>query len=125
MKFANGERGMQQDYSFHHRPDRVNNTISYGYTKFANTYGEWVSYVSGTKFQFSKEKINQLVDYYLDGVYKQLVYGVYEDVGVKIGILRINRRINREVPWKSTACWLPPTTEKRNWKKSKPCEKER
>ena len=83
MKFANGERGMQQDYSFHHRPDRVNNTISYGYTKFANTYGEWVSYVAGTKFQFSKEKINQLVDYYLDGVYKQLVYGVYEDVGVK------------------------------------------
>jgi len=83
MKFANGERGMQQDYSFHHRPDRVNNTISYGYTKFANTYGEWVSYVAGTKFQFSKEKINQLVDYYLDGIYKQLVYGVYEDVGVK------------------------------------------
>ncbi len=83
MKFANGERGMQQDYSFHHRPDRVNNTISYGYTKFANTYGEWVSYVAGTNFQFSKEKINQLVDYYLDGVYKQLVYGVYEDVGVK------------------------------------------
>lgn len=83
MKFANGERGMQQDYSFHHRPDRVNNTTSYGYSKFANTYGEWVSYVTGTKFQFSKDKINQLVDYYLDGVYKQLVYGVYEDVGVK------------------------------------------
>jgi len=62
MKFANGERGMQQDYSFHHRPDRVNNTTSYGYSKFANTYGEWVSYVAGTKFQFSKDKINQLVD---------------------------------------------------------------
>jgi chondroitin AC lyase len=93
MKFANGERGMQQDYSFHHRPDRVNNTISYGYSKFANTYGEWVAYVGGTKFQFSKEKINQLVDYYLDGVYKQLVYGVYEDVGVK------NRDITNKSAW--------------------------
>ncbi|MEA1898124.1 MAG: hypothetical protein U9N53_10740, partial [Bacteroidota bacterium] len=29
------------------------------------------------------EKINQLVDYYLDGIYKQLVYGVYTDISVK------------------------------------------
>jgi chondroitin AC lyase len=83
MKFANGERGLQQDYSFHHRPDRVNNTDSYGYGKFANAYGEWSSYVAGTKYQFSKAKINQLVDYYLDGIYKQMVYGTYEDVSVR------------------------------------------
>jgi len=31
MKFSTGERGIQQDFSFHHRPDRVNNTDSYGY----------------------------------------------------------------------------------------------
>ncbi len=31
MKFATGERGIQQDFSFHHRPDRVNNTVCYGY----------------------------------------------------------------------------------------------
>lgn len=83
MKFSTGERGIQHDFSFHHRPDRVNNTDSYGYGKFANAYGEWSSYVAGTKYQFSKEKINLLVDYYLDGIYKQQVYGVYEDVGVR------------------------------------------
>jgi len=62
MKFATGERGIQHDYSFHHRVDRVNNTSSYGYGKYANAYGEWSFYVAGTKYAFSKEKINQLVD---------------------------------------------------------------
>ena len=83
MKFSTGERGIQHDFSFHHRPDRVNNTNSYGYGKFANAYGEWSFYVAGTKYQFSKEKIQMLVDYYLDGIYKQLAYGMYEDVSVK------------------------------------------
>jgi chondroitin AC lyase len=83
IKFSTGERGIQHDYSFHHRTDRVNNTTSYGYGKYANAFGEWSSYVAGTKYQFSKEKINQLVDYYLDGICKQLVYGIYEDVSVK------------------------------------------
>ncbi|GAB2770398.1 polysaccharide lyase 8 family protein [Rhabdobacter roseus] len=83
LKFATGERGMQHDYSFHHRVDRVNNTSSYGYGKYANAFGEWSYYVAGTRYAFSKEKINHLVDYYLDGVYKQMVYGVYEDISVK------------------------------------------
>lgn len=83
MKFSTGERGLQHDYSFHHRVDRVNNTTSYGYGKFANAYGEWSYYVGDTKYAFSKEKINQLVDYYLDGIYKQMVYGIYSDVSVK------------------------------------------
>ncbi len=30
LKFATGERGMQHDYSFHHRVDRVNNTTPTG-----------------------------------------------------------------------------------------------
>lgn len=83
IKFSTGQRGMQHDYSFHHRVDRVNNTTSYGYGKYANAFGEWSYYVAGTRYAFSKEKINHLVDYYLEGVYKQLVYGIYEDVGVK------------------------------------------
>lgn len=83
VKFSTGERGMQHDYSFHHRVDRVNNTTSYGYGKYANAFGEWSYYVSGTRYQFSVEKINHLVDYYLDGICKQLVYGIYEDVSVK------------------------------------------
>ena len=83
VKYSTGKRGMQHDYSFHHREDRVNNTTSYGYGKYANTFGEWSYYVAETKYAFSVEKINQLVDYYLDGVYKQMVYGVYIDVSVK------------------------------------------
>ncbi|MDP4680517.1 MAG: polysaccharide lyase beta-sandwich domain-containing protein [Cyclobacteriaceae bacterium] len=83
VKFSTGSRGMQHDFSFHHREDRVNNTISYGYGKYANAFGEWSFYVANTKYAFSVEKINHLVDYYLDGIYKQLVYGVYTDISVK------------------------------------------
>lgn len=83
LKFNTGKRGLQQDYSFHHRVDRVNNTTSYGYGKYANTFGEWSYYVAGTKYAFSEEKIRLLIDYYLEGVYKQLVYGMYTDVSVE------------------------------------------
>lgn len=83
VKFSTGKRGMQHDYSFHHRTDRVNNTTSYGYGKYANAFGEWSYYVANTKYAFSVEKINQLVDYYLDGIYKQMVYGIYTDISVK------------------------------------------
>jgi len=83
VKFSTGHRGMQHDYSFHHRVDRVNNTTSYGYGKYANAFGEWSYYVANTKYAFSVEKINHLVDYYLDGIYKQLVYGIYTDISVK------------------------------------------
>lgn len=91
MKFSTGERGLQHDYSFHHREDRVNNTSSYGYGKYANAYGEWSYYVAGTRYAFSPQKINQLVDYYLEGIYKQQVYGIYEDISVK------NRSISQKV----------------------------
>lgn len=83
VKFSTGHRGMQHDYSFHHRIDRVNNTTSYGYGKYANAFGEWSYYVANTKYAFSVEKINHLIDYYLNGIYKQLVYGVYTDISVK------------------------------------------
>jgi len=94
MKFSTGQRGIQHDFSFHHRPDRVNNTDSYGYGKFANAYGEWSFYVYGTKYQFPKDKINLLVDYYLDGIYKQQTYGIYPDVAVK------NRSITQKTTFK-------------------------
>jgi chondroitin AC lyase len=89
IKFSTGSRGMQHDYSFHHRQDRVNNTDSYGYGKYANTFGIWSSYVAGTDYAFSVEKLNHLVDYYLEGIYKQQVYGIYSDISVK------NRSITR------------------------------
>ncbi len=83
MKFSTGHRGMQHDYSFHHRIDRVNNTTSYGYGKYANVFGEWSYYVAGTDYAFSSERINHLVDYYLEGIFKQQVYAIYPDVSVK------------------------------------------
>lgn len=88
IKFNTGQRGMQHDYSFHHREDRVNNTLSYG-TGYADAFAEWAAYVAGTEYAFLQEKINQLTDYYLDGICKQMVYGKYEDTGTK------NRDISR------------------------------
>jgi len=95
VKFSTGRRGMQHDYSFHHRKDRVNNTTSYGYGKYANAFGMWSYYVANTQYAFSVERINQLVDYYLDGIYKQLVYGVYTDISVK------NRSITHKATFKA------------------------
>ncbi|MDA0711175.1 MAG: polysaccharide lyase beta-sandwich domain-containing protein [bacterium] len=83
VKFSTGTRGMQHDFSFHHRVDRVNNTTSYGYGKYANVFGEWSSYVAKTGYAFSVEKINHLIDYYLEGIIKQQVYGIYTDVSVQ------------------------------------------
>jgi chondroitin AC lyase len=92
VKFSTGSQGMQHDFSFHHRGDRVNNTTSYGYTKYANVFGAWSSHVAGTEFAFSVEKINHLIDYYLDGIFKQQVYGIYTDVSTQ----------NRSVTHKAT-----------------------
>ncbi len=88
IRFNTGDRGMQNDYSFHHRVDRVNNTVSYG-LGYAEAFVEWAAYVNGTTYSFSEEKIRHLVDYYLDGICKQYVYGIYTDPGVR------NRDISR------------------------------
>jgi chondroitin AC lyase len=88
IKFNTGQRGMQHDYSFHHREDRVNNTLSYG-LGYADAFAEWAAFVAGTKYQFSEKPLQQLTDYYLDGICKQMVYGKYDDPGTK------NRDITR------------------------------
>ena len=80
---------MQRDYSFHHRTDRVNNTLSYG-LQYANDLALWVDKVSNTSFEFPQKSVQLLVDYYLDGICKQMVYGKYEDTG------SMNRDISRE-----------------------------
>jgi len=88
IRFSTGDRGMQQDYSFHHRIHRVNNTVSYG-MGYANEFAEWALFVKGTKYAFEDEKIRLLVDYYLDGICKQYIYGIYTDWGV------LNRDVSR------------------------------
>jgi chondroitin AC lyase len=84
-----GGRGIQYDYSFHHRVDGVNNTLSYG-TSYASAFIEWAAYVGGTEYAFADEPIKRLVDYYLDGICKHLIFGKYPDPGAK------NRSISRE-----------------------------
>ena len=90
--FANrnsGGRGIQYDYSFHHRTDGVNNTLSYG-TGYAQAFVEWAVYTKDTKYSFSEEKLKQLIDYYLNGICKMSIYGKYPAPGAK------NRSISRE-----------------------------
>lgn len=48
IKFATG-RGMQHDFSFHHRHDGVNNTLSYG-LQYAHVFAEWAAYVADTHY---------------------------------------------------------------------------
>ncbi len=88
IKFVTG-RGMQYDYSFHHRDDRVNNTLSYG-LDYANAFAEWAVYTAGTRYQFSEKPLHQLIDYYLDGICKMMPYGKYPDPGAT------NRDITRK-----------------------------
>ena len=87
IKFATG-RGMQYDYSFHHREDRVNNTLSYG-TGYADAFAEWAANVAGTKYKFSEKSLQQLIDYYLDGICKMMIFGKSPDPGA------MNRDITR------------------------------
>ena len=81
IKFTTG-RGMQYDYSFHHRDDRVTSTLSYG-MQYADVFAEWAALVAGTKYSFSAPSIDQLIDYYLDGICQTMVFGKYPDPGAK------------------------------------------
>ncbi len=102
IRFHTGDRGMQHDYSFHHRVDRVNNTVSYG-RGYAAAFTEWAGYVKGTRYAIPIEKVKQLVDYYLDGICKQMVYGIYTDKGVK------NRSISRREEFRPHDTSIPRT----------------
>ncbi|MCF6332852.1 MAG: hypothetical protein L3J11_06170, partial [Draconibacterium sp.] len=84
-----GGRGIQYDNSFHHRVDGVNNTLSYG-LGYADAFVEWALYTNGTQYSFSEEKLDQLINYFLDGICKMAVFGKYPDAGAK------NRSISRE-----------------------------
>ena len=84
-----GGRGIQYDNSFHHRVDGVNNTLSYG-LEYAEAFVEWAVFTRGTKYSFSEKKLDQLIDFYLDGICKMAIFGKYPDPGAK------NRSISRK-----------------------------
>jgi len=95
-----GGRGIMFDNSFHHRVDGVNNTLSYG-LGYAAAFAEWAVYTAGTGFAFSQERLEPLIDYFLDGICKTAVYGKYPDFGAK------NRSISREGALKPYSSVLP------------------
>ncbi|MDR1864429.1 MAG: polysaccharide lyase beta-sandwich domain-containing protein [Bacteroidales bacterium] len=81
IRFVPGnERGLQYDYSFHHRDDRVNNTLSYG-LQYADVFAEWADMVAETRYRFSDAPLQLLIDYYLDGICKMMAFGKYPDPG--------------------------------------------
>ncbi len=101
---ANG-RGLQYDFSFHHRTDGVNNTLSYG-LGWAYAFVEWAFYTRNTDYSFSSDKSKILVDYYLDGVCKTSVYGVKPDFGAKnrsISRIGSTKAFDNEIPEKILA----------------------
>ena len=76
----------------------LNNTLSYG-SGYASAFIEWASNVADTKFRFSEQAVRLLIDYYLDGICKQMVYGRISDPGI------LNRDITRpgeERVWSSS-----------------------
>lgn len=88
IRFSTGP-GLQPDFSFHHRTDGVDNTLAYG-LGYAAAFAEWAAYVAGTRHAFSEEKVRLLTDYYLDGICRHLVHGVYPDPGARNrGIARV------------------------------------
>lgn len=79
---SSGGRGIQYGNSFHHRTDGVNNTLSYGLS-YASAFIEWAVYTEGTKYAFAEDKLDRLIDYYLDGICKTAVFGKFPDPGAK------------------------------------------
>ena len=73
-------QGIQPDMSFHHRSFVVNSTTTYG-MKTPQHFGRWAAHFNGTRFAFPEQKIELVVDFYLDGVTRSLVHGSKWDPG--------------------------------------------
>jgi hypothetical protein len=44
---------------------------------YADIFAEWAALVAGTKYSLNNASINQLIDYYLDGICQSMVFGKY------------------------------------------------
>lgn len=73
-------QGIQPDMSFHHRSFAVNSTTTYG-MKTPQHFGRWAAHFTGTRFAFSAQKVELVVDFYLDGATRSLVHGLHWDPG--------------------------------------------
>ena len=93
-------RGLKPDMSFHHRIDNVICTLSYG-LGYASSFSYWAAKIAGTKFTFPESAIKLMIDYYLDGVCKSMVYGKFPDTGAK------NRDLSRQGTLNPASADLP------------------
>jgi chondroitin AC lyase len=99
------DRGIKPDLSFHHRTDNVISTLTYG-TNFANSFAYWAVKISGTRFKLPEEATRLLIDYFLDGICKSMVYGIYPDPGAE------NRDMTRMNALKAAGSELPENLRK-------------
>jgi chondroitin AC lyase len=99
------DRGIKPDLSFHHRTDNVISTLTYG-TSFANSFAYWAVKISGTRFKLPQEATRLLIDYFLDGICKSMVYGIYPDPGAE------NRDMTRMNALKAAGTELPENLRK-------------
>ncbi|HTE27542.1 polysaccharide lyase family 8 super-sandwich domain-containing protein [Flavitalea sp.] len=99
------DRGIKPDLSFHHRTDNVISTLTYG-TSFANSFAYWAVKISGTRFKLPQEATRLLIDYFLDGICKSMVYGIYPDPGAE------NRDMTRMNALKAASSELPENLRK-------------
>ncbi len=76
------ERGLKPDYSFHHRTDGVISTLSYGLA-YPSVLAYWAERFKGTRFKFPDEAMHRLVDYYIDGICKSMVFASVPDIAAK------------------------------------------
>ena len=81
-------RGMQVDYSFQHRDDRVTSILSYG-LGYADAFASWAERLAGTSYALPQQATRRLVDYYLDGISRSAAFGTYPDPGA------MNRGLSR------------------------------
>lgn len=93
-------RGLQTDFSFHHRHDRVTSTLTYG-LGYASYFVDWAEKVDGTAFAFPDEAVELVVDFYLDGIVKAMAFGRYPDPGA------LNRGITRRGAFRPRSPELP------------------
>jgi chondroitin AC lyase len=87
IKISTG-RGLKPDMSFHHRTDNVISTLTYG-SNYASSFAYWAAKTAGTKFSYSDQLLQLVVNYFLDGICQSLVYRTSPDPGA------MNRDISR------------------------------
>lgn len=81
-------RGLQTDMSFQHRTDGVISTLAYG-RNYPASFAPWAIRLLETRYAFPEQASQLLIDFYLDGISKSMIHGIYRDPGAS------NRELSR------------------------------